>query len=133
MNKLLIGFVALVGTSMWAVPIRTATSAYLSATPSESRLDAFSEEAVKVLGNDLARHAFGVLGSTPESTSDTQQPDCYCKVGLGWKCQEGSTCKGRKWIIFDACRDTEFGCGFFFMEECDGLCFGILPPDPHTD
>ncbi len=100
---------------------------YLSVTPSESGLDAFAEEATKVLGEDLARDAFGVLGTAPEPTleeGDAQLPDCSCLVGSEeWNCRAGSDCRGRKWIIFDVCEDIGSGCGPLWLFECNGLCY----------
>ena len=104
---------------------------YLSAPPSESGLDVFAEEAITVLGNDLARDAFGVLGSAPEPTleeGDAQLPDCSCLVGSEeWNCRAGSECRGRKWIIFDLCEDIGTGCGPLWLFECNGLCYQQNP------
>ena len=103
---------------------------YVSDTPSESALKAFGEEAISVLGKDMARDAFGVLGSAPEPTSeegDAQSP-CSCRVGWDFiNCQQGSVCKSKKWIIFDVCEDTESGCGLFLEMACNGLCYQQNP------
>ncbi len=104
---------------------------YVSDAPSESELEAFGEETISVLGKDLTRTAFGVLGFAPEPTTaegDVQLPDCSCAVGWSFlDCVEGSKCKGRKWIIFDVCRDLETGCGLFLEMPCNGLCFQQNP------
>ena len=100
---------------------------YLSVTPSESGLGAFGEEAISVLGKDLTRDAFGVLGSAPETTLEeggAQLPDCSCRVGWPFfNCTEGSECRSRKWIIFDVCRDLDTGCGLLWEHPCNGLCY----------
>ncbi len=104
---------------------------YLSEPPSESGLDVFAEEAITVLGKDLARDAIGVLGSAPEPTleeGDAQLPDCSCRVGWEeWNCRAGSECRSRKWIIFDVCEDIGPGCGPLWMFDCNGLCYQQNP------
>ncbi len=106
---------------------------YLSETLSESGLDAFTEEATRILGEDLARDAFGVLGTAPEPTleeGDAQLllPDCSCRVGSEeWNCQEGSECRSRKWIVLDVCEDIGSGCGPLWLFDCNGLCYQQNP------
>ena len=104
---------------------------YISETASESGLQAFGEEAISVLGKDLARDAFGVLGSAPTlEEGDAQLPDCSCRVGWPFfNCAEGSDCRSRKWIIFDVCRDLDTGCGLLWEQACNGLCYQKKNPN----
>ncbi len=104
---------------------------YISENSSESGLEAFGEEAISVLGKDLARDAFWVLGSAPTlEEGDPQLPDCSCRVGWPFfNCVEGSDCRSRKWIIFDVCRDIDTGCGLFHEQACNGLCYQKKKPN----
>ena len=98
---------------------------YLTETAPESGLDAFAEEAITVLGEDMARDAFGILGTTPEPTSEdggARLPDCNCNADPSFSNEFNCDCRTRKWIFFDACKDLESGCGLLWQYECNGLC-----------
>ena len=97
------------------------------------------ESAAAILGPDLYREAFTILGppASPAEADETfissavsrkarprmetdycvgcYAPDCECNLGDNW-CAWGQTCFG------DNCKSDSWGCGTMWQKVCNGMC-----------
>ena len=86
-----------------------------------SELDVLGEQARAILGEDLARRAMGVLGPEPEpaaAVAEAMGPVCSCNRGNSF-CPLPYICSRNSWF---PCQQTGSGCGWFWLQSCDGLC-----------
>ena len=103
-----------------AIVILSGESAFEPANRSglEQIIEQHRESAIAAFGRNEANDLFGTLGPPDESFKSARRGDCVCHHRDDAFCPSGQVCQET-----DACKFRAEGCGWWWEQPCDGLCY----------